>query len=133
MLKRKYERLEERSDGEHRLLELLRSACATDALRIVECLRAGDDVQSIIDFAHDLTLGGSALGGTILPDQSDEERDPVLPSGDTLSKVSAGARTTDARVSATARAEQVEAVPPAQTGDAKAAIFLHFTVRIRSV
>jgi len=99
-------------------LELLRSACATDALRIVECLRAGDDAQSIIDFAHDLTLGGSALSGTILPDQSDEERDPVLPSGDTLSKVSAGARTTAARVSVTARAEQIEAVPPAQTGDA---------------
>jgi hypothetical protein len=57
LLKRKYVRLEEQNDEEHRLLELLRSAGATDALRIVECLRAGDDTQSVIDFAHDLTPG----------------------------------------------------------------------------
>lgn len=66
--------LEERSDHEHQVLGLLRNSHRTDALRILERLRAGDDAHSIVDFAHDLTsahLAGRATpGGTLRVDHS---------------------------------------------------------------
>lgn len=46
--------LEERCDDERRILELLRSSRRTDAVRILESLRAGDDAHSVVDFALDL-------------------------------------------------------------------------------
>ena len=85
MLKRKYERLEEQSDDEHQVLELLRLACATDAMRILGCLRSGDDIQSVIDFARDLTLAGSAFSNTILQDQNDEDNSLLVASDNTIS------------------------------------------------
>ena len=72
--KRRYSMLEERSDHEHRILGLLRTSHRTNALHILERLRAGDDAHSIVDFAHDLTsahLAGRATpGGTLRVDHS---------------------------------------------------------------
>jgi len=85
LLKRKYERLEEQSDDEHQLLELLRSAYATDAMQVLRCLRSGDDTQSVIDFARDLTLAGSAFSNTILQDQNDEDNSLLVASNNTIS------------------------------------------------
>ena len=49
--------LEERSDDNHHILELLRSSNDADAIRILGRLRAGDDVHSVIDFALDSASG----------------------------------------------------------------------------
>lgn len=43
--------LEERSDDEHQVLELLKSSNHADAMRILGRLRAGDDAHSVVDFA----------------------------------------------------------------------------------
>jgi hypothetical protein len=52
----KYHSLLEQSEDEHQMLELLRSAPSVDAVRMLECLRSGDNIQSVIDFALDLKL-----------------------------------------------------------------------------
>jgi hypothetical protein len=54
LLKRRFSMLEERSDHEHQVLEWLRSSHHADAVRLLRCLRAGDDAHSIVDFALDL-------------------------------------------------------------------------------
>ena len=60
--KRRYSMLEERSGHEHQVLGLLKVSHRTDALRILECLRAGDDAYSVVDFAHDPTSAHLASG-----------------------------------------------------------------------
>lgn len=70
--KRRYSMLVERSDHEHQVLELLRTSHRTNAIRILERLRAGDDAHSVVDFAHDLTsarpASGETPGGTLRVD-----------------------------------------------------------------
>lgn len=65
--------LEERCDDERRILELLRSSHRTDAVRILESLRAGDDAHSLVDFALDLTsariANDTSTSGALAPDQ----------------------------------------------------------------
>ena len=78
LLKRKYDRLEEQSKDEHQILRLTRSACEADSLQILGCLRAGDDTQSVIDFAHDLALSWGTLHDTNLQDQSGGNRGLLL-------------------------------------------------------
>ena len=76
--------LEERSDHEHQVLGLLRISHRTDALRILERLRAGDDAHSVVDFAHDLTparlASGATPGGTMRVDHgsADYSSAPIL-------------------------------------------------------
>ncbi|KAL1582040.1 hypothetical protein WHR41_09461 [Cladosporium halotolerans] len=60
ILKRKYAILEQQSEDEHHVLELLRSSRRADAERILERLRAGDDTHSIVDFALQLASAHSA-------------------------------------------------------------------------
>ena len=108
MLKRKYERLEEQSDDEHRLLELLRLACATDAMRILGCLRSGDDTQSVIDFARDLALAGSAFSNTILQDPNDEDKSLLVASNNTISAAITDVLRPGARGPGAERHEQID-------------------------
>lgn len=53
-MKRKYAILQDRNHDERQILELLKSACDSNALRILACLRAADDAHSVVDFALDL-------------------------------------------------------------------------------
>lgn len=69
MSKLKYSRLEAQSSDEHRLIELLRSLGDGDAFRILQCLRAGGDVHSIVDFAQDL-FSSSATASTVSSEAS---------------------------------------------------------------
>jgi hypothetical protein len=62
--------LEAQSSDEHRLTELLRSLGDGDAFRILQCLRAGDDVHSIVDFAQDLFSSSSATASTVSSEAS---------------------------------------------------------------
>lgn len=64
-MKRRYTILEERSSDEHEVLELLRSSRRDDAVRMLECIRAGDDAQSVVDFA--LGLSSANIVGRALP------------------------------------------------------------------
>ncbi|KAM0702460.1 hypothetical protein Q7P35_009888 [Cladosporium inversicolor] len=66
LLKRKYERLEEQSDNEHQPLELLRLACATDAMRILG------------------SSAGGASSNTILQDPNDEDNSLLVASDNTI-------------------------------------------------
>jgi hypothetical protein len=117
LLKRKYERLEEQTDDEHHLLELLRSASAADATRILGCLRSGDDTQSVVDFAHDLTLSRSTPSDTVLQDQSDGGTDLLVASGNAQLAATVDVLPPDARDAVTERHEQVGCISVAQIGD----------------
>ncbi|KAM0712560.1 hypothetical protein Q7P35_000006 [Cladosporium inversicolor] len=114
LLKRKYDRLEEQSDDEHQLLELLRLACATDAMRILGCLRSGDDIQSVIDFARDLTLAGSAFSNTIVQDKNDEDKCLLVASGNTISAAITDVLPPGTRDPVAERYEQIDSVSVSQ-------------------
>ena len=114
MLKRKYERLEEQSDDEHQLLELLRVACATDAMRILGCLRSGDDTQSVIDFARDLGLAGSAFSETILQDPNDEDKSLLVTSNTAISAAMTDVLPPGARDPVAERLEQTDSASVSQ-------------------
>ena len=114
MLKRKYERLEEQSDDEHQLLELLRLACATDAMRILGCLRSCDDTQSVIDFARDLALAGSASSNTILQDPNDEDKSLLVASDNTISAAITDVLPLGARDPVAERYEQIDSASVSQ-------------------
>ena len=114
MLKRKYERLEEQSDDEHQLLELLRFACATDAMRILGCLRSGDDTQSVVDFARDLALAGSASSNTLLQDPNDEDKSLLVASDNTISAAITDVLPPGARNPVAERYEQIDSASVSQ-------------------
>jgi hypothetical protein len=65
LLQRRFSMLEERSDHEHQVLEFLRSSHHADAVRILGCIRAGDDAHSVADFALD--LGSAHVASRVMP------------------------------------------------------------------
>jgi hypothetical protein len=89
-------------------------ACATDAMRILGCLRSGDDTQSVIDFARDLALAGSASSNTILQDPNDEDKSLLVASDNTISAAITDVLPLGARDPVAERYEQIDSASVSQ-------------------
>lgn len=107
--------LEERSDDEHHVLQLLRCSHHADAMRILGRLRAGDDAHSVADFAldltsTDLTAGRATPSGSSRIDQSSANGVSVPSLDGTLPLATRDMLSFESNVESTGRMQQREQV-----------------------
>lgn len=117
LLKRRFSMLEERSDHEHQVLEFLRSSHRADAVRILGCLRAGDDAHSVADFALDLRsahVASRAMSSDTLPVDQSSANGVTLPTPNgNLLIATQDMLSSESNVESLGRIHQQEQVPAA--------------------
>jgi hypothetical protein len=109
--------LEERGDHEHQVLEFLRSSHHADVVRILGCLRAGDDAHSVADFALDLRsahVASRAMPSDTLPiDQSSVNGVTLTRSNGNLLIATRHMLSSESNVESLERMHQQEQIPAA--------------------
>lgn len=77
-------------------------------------MRSGDDTQSVIDFARDVALAGSASSNTILQDPNDEDKSLLVASDNTISAAITDVLPPGARDPVAERYEQIDSASVSQ-------------------